>query len=284
MTSLNKKTKVNIKDRLFKIIAYTILITFFMIFVVPFIFALITSFTSPINIFDFSWIPNPIDIANYTKLFSEHQVVRALINTFLYIIPPVFVGIFTSAMAAYAFAKLRFKGKNVVFYMLLSTMVIPGVITMIPSYVLFTNIYGWNGTPLPLIVPGMFGSALTMFFFRQYFLTLPKELEEAAQIDGMHRFGIFTKIILPLSKPVIITQIILSLNGAYNDYLSPLLYVGNEPKLYTIQLLISGLQTSQNSPYTLMMAGAMVALLPTLILFVFAQKYFIEGIVTTGLK
>ena len=284
MTSLNKKTKVNIKDKLFKIIAYTILITFFMIFVVPFIFALITSFTSPINIFDFSWIPNPIDIANYTKLFSEHQVIRALINTFLYIIPPVFVGIFTSAMAAYAFAKLRFKGKNVVFYMLLSTMVIPGVITMIPSYVLFTNIYGWNGTPLPLIVPGMFGSALTMFFFRQYFLTLPKELEEAAQIDGMHRFGIFTKIILPLSKPVIITQIILSLNGAYNDYLSPLLYVGNEPKLYTIQLLISGLQTSQNSPYTLMMAGAMVALLPTLILFVFAQKYFIEGIVTTGLK
>ncbi|HHT67469.1 MAG TPA: carbohydrate ABC transporter permease [Erysipelotrichaceae bacterium] len=268
-----------------KIVAYGVLVITGILYLIPFLFALSTSFTSPANIYqDFQWIPKPIDLVNYSKFFSEHDIVRAFINTILYVSPPILVGVMASALAAYAFARINFKGKNIVFYCLLATIVIPGVITMVPSYVLFTNFYRWTGTPLPIIIPGMFGSAMTMFFLNQFFKTLPKELEEAAEIDGMSKIGIFFKIILPLSVPAFITQIILSFNGCYNDYLGPLLYLGSSPKLWTVQLVVASTQTALYSPYTLMMAAAITALLPTLILYIFCQKYFIEGIAMTGLK
>ena len=167
---------------------------------------------------------------------------------------------------------------------MLATMVIPGIITIVPSFLLFQDFYHWDNTPLPLIIPGMFGSAMTMFFLYQYFRTLPKELEEAAQIDGMSRFGIFFKIILPLSFPAIITQVILSFNGCYNDYMGPLLYVNSVPSMKTMQLLIVGTQSARGSPYPLMMAASIVGLVPTLLLYVLCQKYFVEGIAMTGLK
>lgn len=279
-----RKKKHSAKWYIGKVVAYGILIITAFIYIVPFVFALSTSFTTPEGIFDFKWFPQPIDIGNYAKFFKENNVMRAFLNTILYISPPILVGVFASALAGYAFARIEFKGKKIVFYTLLATMVIPGIITMVPSYVLFTNFYHWNGTPLPIIVPGMFGSAMTMFFLHQYFKTLPKELEEAAQIDGMSYFGIFFKIILPLSAPAIITQIILSFNGCYNDYLGPLLYLGSNPNLFTVQLVVAGTQTPLNSPYTLMMAAAVTALIPTLVLYIFFQKYFVDGISMTGLK
>lgn len=269
-----------------KVLVYVILALFAVVFLVPFLFALVTSFTTPIGIYaeTFQWIPKPITVENYVELFNRVNILRGFLNTVLYIVPPVFIGVLTSAMGAYALGRLRFPGCNVVFFVFLSTMVIPGIITMIPSYTLYAKVYHWTNTPLPIIVPGCFGSAMTMFFIRQYFLTLPRELEEAALIDGMTRWGIFWKIVLPLSRAVIITQLILSLNGAYNDYLTPLLYVGTVPKLHTLQLMLSNLQTQFSTPYTLMMAGAMAALVPTFVMFLFAQKYFTEGIVMTGLK
>ena len=268
-----------------KVFAYGFLIFMAILYLIPFLFALSTSFTKPANIYgEFSWIPNPIDVGNYAKFFAEHDFFNAFKNTILYIAPPILVGVLASAMAAYAFARIDFKGKNVIFYILLSTIVIPGVITMVPSYVLFSKYYNWAGTPLPIIIPGMFGSAMTMFFLNQYFKTLPKELEEAAEIDGMNKFGIFFKIILPLSIPAFITQIILSFNGCYNDYLGPLLYLGASPKLWTVQLVVQSVQTNLQSPYTLMMAASVVALVPTLVLYVCCQKYFVEGIAMTGLK
>lgn len=263
---------------------YLVLTVFAILIVVPFLFALSTSFTSPSNIFDFQWIPNPVDLGNYAKLFAENDVGGAFINTLLYTVPTTLVGTFMSALCAYACSRLRWKGRNVVYYAILSTMVIPGVIIMMPSYILFVNVYGWYGTPLPIIIPGLFGSAGSMFFLHQYFKTLPKELEEAAEIDGMSRVRMFLVIILPLSVPAILTQFILSWNGAYNDYMTPLLYVGTNPDAYTIQLLVSRLSTSMNKQYTLLMAGAMVALLPTLILYIAAQRFFVDGIAMTGIK
>lgn len=268
-----------------KIVAYGFLIFTGILYLVPFLFALSTSFTKPANIYgEFHWIPQPIDVGNYVKFFSEHNILNAFKNTILFISPPILVGVLASALAAYAFARIDFKGKNVVFYGLLATIVIPGVITMVPSYVLFAKYYHWAGTPLPIIIPGMFGSAMTMFFLNQFFKTLPKELEEAAEIDGMSKFGIFLKIILPLSIPAFITQIILSFNGCYNDYLGPLMYLGATPKLFTVQLVVQSVQTTQVHPYTLMMAAAITALIPTLVLYIFCQKYFVEGIAMTGLK
>jgi multiple sugar transport system permease protein len=269
-----------------KTVVYAVLIFFTLVVMIPFVFALSTSFTTPVGIYSatFNWIPKPITIENYVNVFSQVYLIRGFANTMMYILPPILVGTLSSAMGAYALSRLRFPGKNVIFFGFLSTMVIPGVITMIPSYVMFAKFYHWTNTPWPLIVPGMFGSAMTMFFIRQFFMTIPKELEEAARIDGMTRWGIFFKIYLPLSKPVLITQIILSFNGAYNDYLGPLLYVGTVPEFHTLQLMLSNLQTKLSSPYTLMMAGAMIALVPTFVLYIFCQRYFVEGIVMTGIK
>lgn len=269
---------------IYKVIVYTILSIFALIFILPFLIALSASFTSPKNIFNFKLIPNPVDIGNYVKLFSENDVGRAILNTFLYIIPPVFVGLFFSTTSAYALARIKFHGRKVLFYIILSTMVIPGIIILMPSYSLFVNFYHWYGTPLPIIIPGLFGSAGVMFYLYQYFQTLPKELEEAAEIDGLSRFGILIRIIIPVSLPALITQLILSFNGAYNDYMTPLLYVGTNPKLYTIQLLVNSLSTAQNTQHTLLMAGAMASLLPTLLLYVLCQKFFIQGVATTGIK
>jgi multiple sugar transport system permease protein len=272
-----------------KVAAYSILVLMAVIFVFPFVYALGVSFNDPTSA-TFDWtFHGTIDIGSYYKFFVESEangipVWRAFLNTILYVAPPILVGVLCSAMAAYGFARVNFKGKNIVFYALLATMVIPGIITMVPSFLLFQDFYHWDNTPLPIIVPGMFGSAMTMFFLYQYFRTLPKELEEAAEIDGMSKFGVFFKIILPLSTPAIITQIILSFNGCYNDYMGPLLYVNSEPSMRTIQLLIAATQSSNGSPYPLMMAASIIGLIPTLLLYLFCQKYFVEGIAMTGMK
>ena len=163
-------------------------------------------------------------------------------------------------------------------------MLIPGIITLIPSYIMFTNVYKWLNTPLPLIIPGLFGGVGTMFFLVQFMRGLPNELNEAATIDGANHAVIFFRIILPLSIPALIPQIVLSFTGAYNDYMGPLLYVGTTKELWTIQLSMANLQSSYNSSYTLMMAGSMIALIPTLIIFVFSQRFLVEGITITGLK
>ncbi len=281
MVNIHKVKKITTKA-----VVYAILIAFAFIFFMPFLFALSTSFTSEYGIYEkgYNWLWHELDFTNYERLFAEYNIFGSFANSIMYIIPPIFLGVFTSAMAAYGFARLKFIGGNVMFFILLSTVVLPGVITMIPSYILYASVYKWANTPLPIIVPGIFGSAMTMFFIRQFFMTLPKELEDAARIDGMNWWGIFMKIGMPLAKPVIITQIILSFNGAYNDYLGPLLYVGTVDKYKTLQLVLSSISTARVKPFTLMMAGAMVSLVPTFVLYMIAQKAFIEGIVMTGIK
>lgn len=276
---------------IFKVLSYLCLIAFGVIIIIPFLMAIITSLTPQNFIMEngFKWSTGVIDLEYYIKLLTTNEygnIYQCFLNTILYIALPIIVGTFCSALSAYAFARINFKGKKVVFYLLLSTMVIPGIITTFSSYLLFVDIYKVNDWfPLfPIIVPGMFGAVGTMFFLKQYFETLPKDLEEAAEMDGMSRFGMFIKVILPLSVPAIITQLLLGFNGAYNDYLGPLLYIGGKPSLFTMQLYVNGLSTSRNVSYPLLMSGALLALLPTLVLYLSGQKFFVEGIVMTGIK
>lgn len=278
--------RAHIKKAVSRTVVYAVLCLFAAIFLIPFLFALSTAFTEPYGIYEkgYHWLWHPLSVENFGTLFSEYDLLGSFTNTLLYITPPLLIGLFASAMAGYGFARLRFPGKNLVFYLLLSSTVIPGVITLIPSYILFSSVYHWANTPWPLIIPGCFGSALTMFFIRQYFLSLPKELEDAAMIDGLGWWGIFLRIALPLAAPVLITQLILSFNGAYNDYLGPLLYVGTVDKYKTLQLVLATISTARNKQYTLMMAGAIVSLIPTFVLYLAAQKSFVEGIVMTGIK
>lgn len=284
--SLSRNRRKKISGRLIakQSAMYFVLLVVSLMILIPFLFAVSTSFTSQKNLWDFKWIPNPIDIGNYAELFATKNVAGSFLNSFLYTVPTCVVSVLMSSLCAYSCARIKWKGRNAVFSAIIATIFIPGIITLSPSFVLFATVYKWYGTPLPIVVPGLFGSAGSMLFLYQYFRTLPKELEEAAEIDGMGKFGIFVKIIFPLSIPAIITQLILGFNGAYNDYLTPLLYVGMNPDLWTIQLLVKSLSTAMNTRYTLLMAGAITALVPTLLLFIFCQRFFTEGITMNGIK
>ena len=267
-----------------RIMQYLIL-TLIAIFVfLPILWLLISSFkaTNEIYSVDMAWLPSRLMWENYGDVISQTLIVRSFFNSLRIILLPVLVGVFTSAMAGYAFAKLNFPGKKILFAFMFSTLVIPGIVTMIPSYLLF-NAYGWLDSLLPLIVPGMFGSVLTMFFLRQFISGLPKELQEAAIIDGLSYGGVFLRIYLPLSKTAILTQVILCFNGAYNDYIGPLLYINTEEN-QVIQIVLNSFISEYQANWQFMLAGSVLALLPTVILFVAAQKYFVEGIAFTGLK
>jgi multiple sugar transport system permease protein len=228
------------------------------------------------------WIPETVVWDNYRFVLFESDILRGFANTMQVIALPCVVGLFTSALAAYAFARLSFPGKNHIFIMLLATMMIPSVVTLVPTFILFRYI-GWIDTWWPLIVPGMFGGAAAVFLLRQFFMTIPKELEDAAKVDGMNPFQIFIRIMLPLSKPALITQGLLGFLAGYNDYIGPLIYV-NTPEKYTLQLVLASFQGFYNAQWTYIMAGSVLALIPTAALFFFLQRYIIEGITLTGMK
>ena len=288
----NKKRK-NGKTIFFDVLAYTFLVLIGLLVLLPFMIAVITSLTpeTVLNEKGFQFFSGYIDFGYYSDIlttnnYGDGSFLLALGNTFYYILPPVVLGLLNSALAGYAFARINFRGKNVAFYALLSTMVIPGIIVTFPSHLLFIQVYKVNEWfPLfPIIVPGAFGGVVTMFYLKQYFTVLPKELEEAAAIDGAGRIRTFFHIIAPVSTPALITQLLLGFNGCYNDYLGPLLYLGGKPSLYTVQLYVYGLSTAYNKSFPLLMAGAILALLPVLILYMFGQKFFVEGVVMTGIK
>jgi multiple sugar transport system permease protein len=166
----------------------------------------------------------------------------------------------------------------------MATMVIPNIIIMVPAYVMFANFYKWLGTPLPVVIPGMFGSCGCMFFMLQYIRTIPTDMEEAATVDGLSKGGIFMTVLFPLMVPAFVCQVVLAFSGQYNDYLTPLLYLGNDTNLFTVQLAINQMNSAYNVETEKLLAACVLALIPTLVLFLCAQKTFREGITLTGLK
>lgn len=280
MPSVNRKPSKWIRS----IIAYIILAAGSLTMVVPFVWMLSTSlkqkgleFVMPPQ-----WIPDPWEWENYRFVLLESDILHGFRNTLLVIALPCMVGLFMNALAAYAFGRMQFPAKNLLFMLLLTTMMIPQVVHMIPSFIMFRYI-GWIDSWLPLIVPGMFGAAVAIFLVRQFMMTIPRELDEAAKVDGMNPFQIFIRIILPLSKPILIAQGLLGFLAGYNDYLGPLIYI-NSPGKYTLQLVLASFQGFYTSQWTYIMAGSVMALIPTLLLFFFAQKHFVEGITMTGMK
>ena len=189
----------------------------------------------------------------------------------------------SSTPAAYGFAKIRWPGRDFVFILVLSTMMLPFQVTMIPLFLFFTEVLHWGDTFLPLIVPTFFGSAFDIFLFRQFFKGIPDAITDAARIDGASEFQIFYRIILPLSKPVLATIIIFTFLWAWNDFLRPLLYLNN-PEHFTLALGLQDFQGQRNVAWNLLMAAATVFTLPVIILFFFAQRTFIEGIKLSGMK
>ena len=273
-----------------KVLTYLVLIIVALSVLLPLYIVLITSLKGKSEAMDssFSWWPSEIDLHGYKEVFtytsgsedSVPTVIRGFINTLIVSVPTSVIGVLVAALAAFAFAKLEYK--NVLFAILLGTMMIPGTITLIPSYVIFDKI-GWVDTFLPLMIPAMLGGASCVFFLRQFYFSIPNDLMDAAKIDGLGNFGIFFSIMLPLSMPALIAQLVLAFVSSYNAYLGPLLYL-QSPEKYTLQIALQFFKGTYTTDWAVVMAGATVSLIPTLALYLFGQKYFIEGIATSGMK
>lgn len=255
--------------------------------VFPLVYMVLSSFMTKGQILsaDFSIIPNPWKFGKYAEvLFDRPEFLRGLRNTLLVAVPVLLVGGFTSSLAAFSFSKLRFKGKDKIFLGLLSTMMIPFAVVMIPQYVMFTK-WGWTNTLWPLIIPDLFGNVGVIFFLRQNLSSIPSTLAEAAKIDGCGYFRIYYQIFLPLMKGALMTQIILWFMGIWNDYLAPTIFIQKD-EWFTLQMVIRSFNSyyAVNSDYPLIMAASVLSLIPTLLLFFFFQRYIIESVAISGVK
>jgi ABC-type glycerol-3-phosphate transport system permease component len=253
-------------------------------FAFPFVWLLSSSLKTPVQIFIFppEWIPNPFNWQNYPISFEEMNFGRYFLNTLTIAVPSVVGTVISCSMGAYAFARLRWPGRDAVFVLILGTMMLPWVVTLIPVYILFHRL-GWVGTYLPLIVPNFFGSAFYIFLMRQFFLTIPIELSEAAKIDGANELRIYAQILMPLARPALTTMILLTFLSSYNDFFGPLIYLTDE-QAYTLSLGILSFVGRNIQKWELLMAASVMYCIPNIVLYFFAQKQFIRGIATTGLK
>lgn len=266
-------------------IAYVLLIAGSCIFVIPFLWLLSSSLKNSAGIFlqPPKWIPYPPVWSNYVEAVQSVPFLTFLGNTIKITALGVVGNAFMSALTAFAFARLRARGAGVLFGILLATMMLPGQVTMIPTYVMFSN-FGWVNTHLPLIVPAFFGgSAYHIFLMRQFFSGIPQSLDDAAKIDGVGFFGLFWRIILPSSKPVLLTVAVFTFVGRWNDFMGPLIYL-NSMENYTLALGLNFFKNQYTNYWNLTMAYNVLTVLPVVVIFFLAQKYFIQGIVITGEK
>jgi len=269
-----------------RLLIHLVLIGGGFVMLVPFFWLISSSLKEPFNIYRFppQWIPDPIQWQNYVEVFEAVNVWGYTANTLIITIFGTLGTVLSSSLAAYSFARLRFKGRDFVFGAILSTVMLPFVVTMIPLYILFSRL-GWIGTFLPLIVPEWFGGAITIFLLRQFFRTIPIELEDAARIDGASRPRIFAFVILPLSRPALTVVTVLAFLNHWNDFLSPLIYL-TKRDLYTLALGLNALQYFEGgldwTHYVMVLATLMV--LPVVLIYFLAQRALVEGIVLTGLK
>lgn len=268
-----------VKKVIFHLIIYTIAFGT----VMPFIWMILTSTKSIGEILSYppQFLPSELHLENYTNAFEAAPFGRYYFNS-LFVAITVTVGqLITCSMAAYAFARMKFWGRDVLFYIFLGTMMIPYQVTMIPSFLVLKWL-GWIDTYYALIVPGL-ASAFGTFLLRQFFMSIPKDLEEAAFLDGASRFKVLRSIILPLARPALATLAIFTFMGVFNDFLWALIVVNSE-SMNTVQLGLSIFRDRYQTQWDLLMAGSVTATLPVLIVFFLGQNYFIKGIALTGLK
>jgi multiple sugar transport system permease protein len=225
-------------------------------------------------------LPHPLTLENYPDALKAVPFRTYLRNTVFLCGVTVLGAVFSSAMVAYGFARLQFFGKSVLFVAMISTMAVPDQVTMVPVFALYRAL-GWYGSYLPLTVPAFCGGAFYIFLLSQFYRTIPEELSEAARIDGSSEWRIFTRVVLPLSRPALATIALFQFIGTWNDFFGPLLYL-NDPRMYTVAYGLQQFVSKNSSQWTFLMAGATLFTLPVILVFCFAQKTFIQGIATTG--
>lgn len=267
-------------------IVYILVLPGAVVFVLPLVWMLSTALKESNQIFIYppQWIPDPVVWSNFSEGWGKFlDFNQMMINTLIITTNNVIGNLVSCCLAAYGFARLRAPGKNILFALVLGTMLLPAEVTIIPQYVLFTKL-GWNNSWLPLMVPAWFGWPFFIFLLRQFFMSIPYDLDEAARIDGASSWRILRTIILPLAKPALATVVIFAFIGNWNNFLNPLIYIRDMDK----QVLSVGLNMFRGQygriDFHYMMAVALIVLLPVLVVFFFGQRLFVQGIALTGIK
>lgn len=277
------------KSVLITVVRYILLaLTAFFVFA-PFYIMFATSIMSPYEAqgASFKFWPEEPSLMMYKRVLIEesngYSIVLGFLNTMLYYGPSSLVGVFVSAMSAFAFAKMKFPGRTVMFSVLIATMTIPNNLGLLTSYLIFDKLH-WIGTPLPVMIPRLFGTISVVFFLRQYYMGIPDDLIGCAKIDGAGWFGIFMRIMVPISIPVMAAQFILYFITGYNDYMGPMLYLPNA-ELATLQLVLAQYEDPYIQNWPLRMAGCLVAMVPMIVLYLASQKFLLKDLqISAGLK
>jgi multiple sugar transport system permease protein len=264
---------------------HLVLITVGAMFALPLVWMLLTSFKSAQQALTFPvvWWPHPFLWRNYPDVFTSLPFYRFFLNTFVYAGVTIVGVCISSSLVAYGFSRLRWRGRNALFYTMLMTLLLPFVCTLIPLFILYKHL-GWIDSYLPLEVPTFFGSSVfSTFLLRQFFMTIPTSLSDAARVDGANEFYIYSRIILPLAKPAMAAVILFQFIYCWNDFLGPLVYINSETK-YPLSLGLNLILGDYTTNWSWVMAAASAATLPIVILFFLTQRTFIQGIALTGTK
>lgn len=276
---MRRKIKLNM------VFIYLFLIAGALVCLFPFYWMLRSSFMDISQIFVMPpiIIPDPVVTTNYRDALDVMPYLKYLGNTLIIVVSNVAGAILSASLCAFSFSRLRWKGRDKVFMVILTSLMMPGIVTMIPTFVMWSKI-GLTNSLIPLSVPIWFGGGVyNVFLFRQFFMGIPKELDEAAYVDGASFFKVYWRIILPLSKSVIVVVGIFSFLGSWNDFMGPLIYLNDEAK-FTLSLGLQMFQGSYGAQWQLLMAASILVLLPAMIIFFIGQKHIMEGIATTGIK
>ena len=275
-----------VKKKGHKFFAYLGVILVAILVILPFLWMVVSAFKRQRELFAYppTFFPKVWKVENFIEAASRGSISfwQMFLNTMKIALPSTIFNIIFSSLAGYAFARLKFPFRDTIFMCFIAAMMVPFAITLIPRFLMFKD-FGFYDTYVPLIVPVMFGTPFSIFLTRQFFMTLPKELEEAAIMDGCSHFRIWAQIFMPLCKPIIATLSVFQFQSSYNDFMGPVIYIASDAK-FTVQMGLSSFRNSFTSRYDLIMAGSILALIPVMILFVCCQKYIVRGIAMSGMK
>jgi multiple sugar transport system permease protein len=264
---------------------HSIAIVISAVFVLPFIFILLTALMTQQQALTTHLWPRPFQWGNFARVFTEIPLIRYTYSTLVYAVLATIGVVASSIPVAYALSRMSWRGRNIAFLLVISTLMLPIQVTIVPLYVVFVRLH-WIGSLKPLIVPAFFGDAFTIFLLRQFFLTIPQDLSDAARVDGGGEFQIMTRVIMPLAKPAIAAVALFQFLYCWNDFFGPLLYTGSNPKIWTLAVgLAQYSQTVHRSVlWNIQMAASVLFMLPVILLFFLAQRVFVEGVTLTGVK
>ncbi|MFN8443460.1 MAG: carbohydrate ABC transporter permease [Caldilineaceae bacterium] len=271
-------------ELIYRLLLYLAILIGAVIFAMPFYWMIRTALMPKWQVYQFppQWIPAELIWSNFRNPFKVFHFEMWFVNTVIIAVTSMIGTTLTASLTGFSFARLRFPLRDVLFVIVLATMILPEHIRLIPNYLLYTEL-GWVDTFLPLIVPNWFAPAFFVFLLRQFFLTIPRDYDDAAYIDGCNPLSLFWRIHLPLSLPALGVVNIFMLTFIWNDFLNPLIYIHKEPQ-FTVALGLRLFQGRMANNMQDLMAASLIAILPTLIVFFFAQRYFVQGIVVSGVK